>query len=391
MTSEERREARYKRRQARRRANKQKRSDAVGSLNEIFNFHDMFFYGKECCKGVRWKQSTQNFELHLLSGTAKRRQMVVNGTWKPQPCSHFTLHERGKVRPIDAPHIVDRQVQKVECNKILIPLYEPSMIIDNAASQKNKGLHWQFRRLKEQLAWHYRRYGREGAVFLMDLKKFFPNANRQLIYQRHSEVMLNPEVRAFADYIVRTAPATAPGRGMPLGVEPSQQEMVALPSAIDNYIKCQLGIHCAGHYMDDYYVILPDIDELKRIARDIVAMMESYGIRVNRRKCKIVPLSSYKGFRFCKARFTLTETGKIKMNGNRGGMKSARRKLKLFHREYLEGKRTLADIDQFMECQTAYYRNYNDHGRLLRLRRLHYALFNKYRQQEQPKLLKQTA
>ena len=115
MTSEERREARYKRRQARRRANK---SDAVGSLNEIFNFHDMFFYGKECCKGVRWKQSTQNFELHLLSGTAKRRQMVVNGTWKPQPCSHFTLHERGKVRPIDAPHIVDRQVQKVECNKI---------------------------------------------------------------------------------------------------------------------------------------------------------------------------------------------------------------------------------------------------------------------------------
>ena len=338
----------------------------------------MFFYGKECCKGVRWKQSTQNFELHLLSGTAKRRQMVVNGTWKPQPCSHFMLHERGKIRPIDAPHIVDRQVQKVESNKILIPLYEPR-------------LHWQFHRLKEQLAWHYRRYGREDAVFLMDLKKFFPNANRQLIYQRHSKVMLNPEVRAFADYIVRTAPATAPGRGMPLGVEPSQQEMVALPSAIDNYIKCQLGIHCAGHYMDDYYIILPDIEELKKIAREIVRMMESYGIRVNRRKCKIVPLSSPNGFRFCKARFTLTETGKIKLNGNRAGMKSARRKLKLFHREYLEGKRTLADIDQFMECQTAYYRNYNDHGRLLRLRRLHYALFNKYRQQEQRESLKRTA
>lgn len=304
MTSEERREACYQRRQARRQANRQKRSDEVGSLDKIYNFHDMFFFGKECCKGVRWKQSTQNFELHLLSGTAKRRQMVVSGMWKPQPCSHFTLHERGKVRPIDAPHIVDRQVQKVECNKILIPLYEPSMIIDNAASQKNKGLHWQFRRLKEQLAWHYRRYGRDGAVFLMDLKKFFPNANRQLIYQRHSKVMLNPEVRAFADYIVRTAPATAPGRGMPLGVEPSQQEMVALPSAIDNYIKCQLGIHCAGHYMDDYYIILPDIEELKKIAREIVAMMESYGIRVNRRKCKIVPLSSSKGFRFCKARFT---------------------------------------------------------------------------------------
>ena len=73
MTSEERREARYQRRQARRQANRQKRSDEVGSLDKIYNFHDMFFFGKECCKGVRWKQSTQNFELHLLSGTAKRR------------------------------------------------------------------------------------------------------------------------------------------------------------------------------------------------------------------------------------------------------------------------------------------------------------------------------
>lgn len=389
MTSEERREARYKRRQARRQANKQKRSDAVGSLNEIFNFHDMFFYGKECCKGVRWKQITQNFELHLLSGTAKRRQMVVNGIWKPQPCSHFTLHERGKVRPIDAPHIVDRQIQKVECNKILIPLYTPNMIVDNAASQKNKGLHWQFRRIKKHLAWHYRRYGREGAVLLLDLKKFFPNANRQLIYQRHSKVMLNPEVRAFADYIVRTAPATAPGRGMPLGVEPSQQEMVALPSDIDNWIKCQVGVEYECHFMDDFLMTFPTIDEAKRVGHEIVRRFESRGIPVNRRKCKVIPLT--KPFRFCKARFTLTETGKIKMNGNRDGMKRARRKLKLFHREYLEGKRSLADIDQFMECQTAYYRNYNDHGRLLRLRRLHYALFNKYRQQEQQKQLKQTA
>lgn len=315
--------------------------------------------------------------------------MVVNGTWKPQPCSHFTLHERGKVRPIDAPHIVDRQVQKVECNKILIPLYTPSMIVDNAASQKNKGLHWQFRRIKKHLAWHYRRYGREGAVLLLDLKKFFPNANRQLIYQRHSKVMLNPEVRAFADYIVSTAPATAPGRGMPLGVEPSQQEMVALPSDIDNWIKCQARVEYECHYMDDFLMTFPTIDEAKQAGHEIVRRFEARGIRVNRRKCKVVPLT--KPFRFCKARFTLTETGKIKMNGNRAGIKSARRKLKLFHREYLEGKRTLADIDQFMECQTAYYRNYNDHGRLLRLRRLHYALFNKYRQQEQMKQLKQIA
>ena len=66
----------------------------------------------------------------------------------------------------------------------------------------------------------------------------------------------------------------------------------------------------------------------------------------------------------------------------RDGVKRARRKLKLFHREWLEGKRTLQEVAQYMECQTAYYRNYNDHGRLLRLRRLCYAILEvKYRVQ----------
>ena len=39
------------------------------------------------------------------------------------------------------------------------------------------------------------------------------------------------------------------------------------------------------------------------------------------------------------------------------------------------GKRDFKDIEQYMECQAAYYRNFNDHGRLLRLRRLYHAIF----------------
>ena len=114
MTSEERREARYKRRRARRQARLQARNAAIGTLEEAFSYRAMFYYGKKCCNGVRWKQSTQNFELHLFSGTAARRRQVLDGTWKPKKCSHFILKERGKIRPIDAPHITDRQIHKTE-------------------------------------------------------------------------------------------------------------------------------------------------------------------------------------------------------------------------------------------------------------------------------------
>ena len=160
---------------------------------------------------------------------------------------------------------------------------------------------------------------------------------------------------------------------MPLGVEPSQQEMVALPSAVDNWLKCQKGIHCAGHYMDDYYIIMPDAEQLKAVIREMVRRFEAMGIRVNKRKCKIIPLT--KPFRWCKARFTLTETGKIKVNGSRDGVKRASRKLKLFYREFKAGKRPFADVEQYMNCQSAYYKNFNDHGRLLRLQRLYHAIF----------------
>ena len=125
--------------------------------------------------------------------------------------------------------------------------------------------------------------------------------------------------------------------------------------------------------MDDYYIVLPDVEELKKLGREIVKRFEAIGVPVNKRKCKSSPLT--KPFRFCKARFTLTESGAIKINGSRDGMKRARRKLKLFRKEVDAGTRTLAYVEQYKESQSAYYRNFDDHGRLLRLRRLEYALF----------------
>ena len=373
MTSRERHEARYRRRQAKRQAKKQARCDSLGGLEQTFTFRKMFMWGKKCCNGVRWKQSTQNFELHLFSGTARRRREVLEGRWKPKKCTHFTLRERGKISPMDAPHITDRQIHKTLCNEVLIPLYKPSMIHDNGASQRGKGLHWAYHRLEEQLHWHYRRYGRAGGVFLLDLKSYFPNAPHAAIYQRHEEFILDPELRALADTIVSNSPCPTPGRGMPLGIEPSQQEMVSLPSSIDNYIKCQLGIHTAAHYMDDYYIILPDIEKLKTVAREVVRRFEAMGIRVSKRKCKIIPLT--RPFRFCKVRFSLKENGAVKMNGCRDGIKRSRRKLKFFRREVSAGRRTLADAAEYMQSQRAYYKTFDDHGRLLRLEQLAYAIF----------------
>lgn len=380
MTSEERREARYKRRQERRRRNRQTRSDRLGGLEGVFSYHTMFKHGKKCCNGVRWKASTQNFELHLFSGTAKRRREVLTGKWKPGKTVSFPLCERGKFRIIDAPHITDRQIHKVLTKEVLAPLYCPGMIYDNGASQKGKGLHFHYKRLKEHLRWHYRRYGRTGAMFLMDFHHFFPEAPHTLLHERHRELILDPDLRALADLVVAAVPG---GVGMPLGVEPSQQEMVALPSFLDNWMKCQLSIHGMSHYMDDYDAVLESRERAERVKAEAIRRAEAKGLQVNRNKCHVIDLD--KPFRFCKAKFQILPSGRIITHGCRDGMKRARRKMRYFRQQVDTGEKTVEQVAEWLEGPIAYYEQFNDHGRVLKLRRLYYALFIKGRKTEEVK------
>lgn len=365
-----RRKGRYERREAKRNERRIQRSRDVGGLKEVFNYHDLYAAGKECCNGVRWKNSTQRFEMHLFSGTAVRRRMLLDQRWKPGGYVSFTLSERGKTRPIDAPRIQDRQIHKLYTQKVLLPLYLPSMIWNNGASLRGKGFEFSKHELREDLRYHFRRYGREGGIVLIDFTQYFPSASHEVIFERHRKFLLNDGVRKVGDDIVNTVPS---GTGMPLGVEPSQAEMIAFPSALDNYIKCQLSLKCAGHYMDDYYIIVPPDRDAKEIMRLVTAKAEALHLTISKLKSKIVPLT--KPFKYCKAKYTLTETGRVIVNGNRDGVKRARRKIKAFHHKIQNGEMTYEDLWTSVNGMLAYFESYNDHRRILRLRRLFYALF----------------
>ena len=370
MNSTERHERRYQRRKAMREQRKQDRSRAVGGLGRVFSYHEMFRAGKKCCNGVRWKNSTQRFELHLFSQTAKTRKRLFLKTWKPDKYFCFIRRERGKERPISAPTIRDRQVHKVLTRRALLPLYAPDMIYNNGASIPGKGFQFSRNQLCKDLRQHFRIYGRDGFVLLLDFTKFFPSVPHSSVYARHLRILRHPNIRELADKIVASIPG---GYGLPLGVEVSQMEMVSLPSPVDNFIKCQLSMKHAGHYMDDYYVIVPPDRDPFDILAKITEKARSIGLTVSQKKTQIRPLT--KPFKYCKAKYTLTETGRVIVNGNRDSVKRARRKFKYFHGQVESGEMSLEDLRQAVQPTFAYFDKYNDHGRVLRLRRLFYALF----------------
>ena len=68
MTSKERHEVRYRRRRAKRQAKKAGPLRQPGRLEQTFTFRKMFMWGKKCCNGVRWKQSTQNLSCTFFPG-----------------------------------------------------------------------------------------------------------------------------------------------------------------------------------------------------------------------------------------------------------------------------------------------------------------------------------
>lgn len=370
MTSKERHEARYQRRKAKRESKKAGRCQEIGTLDKVFSFNNLYSAGKQCCNGVRWKNSAQRFELHLFSGTAKRRRTLMDNQWRPSAYVHFTISERGKTRMIDAPKIQDRQIHKVYTKKVLLPLYTPSMIWNNGASLPGKGLSFSKQELKNDLRFHYRRYGRAGSIILLDFKQFFPSVSHEVIYGRHRSFILQKNLRSIGDMIVGTIPGDY---GLPLGVEPSQAEMISFTSSLDNFIKCQLSLKCAGHYMDDYYIIVPPDRDAHEIFRLVCDKASSLHLTVNTSKTHIAPLS--KPFRYCKVKYTLTETGRVITNGNRENVKRARKKFKAFRRKINDDSMTADELWTSVNGIFAYFADYNDHGRVLRLRRLFYSLF----------------
>ena len=117
------------------------------------------YYADKCCNGVRYKKSTQNFQLHMFTNIANTCRNIKNGTYVVGKTYKFKINERGKIRNIDAPHITDRLVHKVISNEILLPIYTPHMIYDNGASTKGKGFGFAIKRVKSKLKKWNRKYG----------------------------------------------------------------------------------------------------------------------------------------------------------------------------------------------------------------------------------------
>jgi hypothetical protein len=312
---------------------------------EIYNFErvadpdSLYRAAKESRRGVNWKASVQRYGANMLRNALKTSSELYAEKDIRKGFIPFDIVERGKPRHIQSVHFSERVVQKSICSNALVPLLTRSLIYDNGASIKDKGIDFALRRLKVHLLRHFRKHGRGGYVILIDFKGYFNNIFHEPIRDIYARTFGEDErlmrlamsfVEAFGE------------KGVGLGSETSQINAIAYASYADHYIKEVLRCKGYGRYMDDSYIFCESKSQANEILAALLVKYAEKGIVVNPKKTLIVKLT--RGFTFLKTHFSLTETGRIIQRPCRESTVRQRRKLKKFKKFLNAGQMTPAEI-----------------------------------------------
>lgn len=302
MTSKERKEKRYLRRKKKCEDKIIERSNKYADIDKAFTFSKVLKYADKCCNGVRWKKSTQIFQLHMFTNVACTCYNIKNNNYKVGNAYQFTINERGKERLIDAPHIKDRLIHKVINNEILVNIYSPLLIYDNGASVKDKGFLFTLNRVKKKLLKNYKLY-KGGYVILMDYSKFFENCSHDIISDIHKKYIRNERViKVIEDYLFIC-------KGIALGIEIAQREASIIPSKLDYYLQNKK--LSSIRYMDDTVFFYENYDMACDILNEYIGASNKLNIVINRKKTKIIKLSNW--FMYCKWKFKIFDSDKVIM------------------------------------------------------------------------------
>ncbi|MCL2210768.1 MAG: reverse transcriptase domain-containing protein [Treponema sp.] len=341
MTSNERKSARYQRRKEKR---DKKREDIITPLDDFTILTDpnvLYSAFRSCRKGVSWKESTQRYEMSLFNNISDTIERLENGKEIHHGFVEFDLNERGKKRHIKSIHISERVVQKALCDQILVPILCRTLIYDNGASVKNKGIHFAIKRLITHLAKYYRQnnYSNEGYALTIDFRKYFDSIKHDILMERVRKYIKDERI---IDLIWQFIKPFGDNVSLGLGSQVSQVFAIFHCNELDHAIKEKMRIKYYGRYMDDLYLIHKDKKFLEECLEKIKVICETLGITVNERKTRIFPLSD--GLLFLKGKYFLQANGKIYKKPTKESAKRMRRKLKCFKSLVTEGRMDYQDI-----------------------------------------------
>lgn len=240
-------------------------------FSEICTFAVIYAAYLAARRGKRSRAATAHYEVRLLENIVNLVYILKTKIYRPGVFRVFYVYEPKK-RLVQAPAFVDKVVQHAIVDNLLYDRITRSFILDNYASQKNKGLHFGLDRLKGFFTDYWNKHHTaEGWVLKCDVRHFFASIDHDKLKEKLKKLDLEPVVYDLLCIYIDCSD------GLPLGYQTSQLFALLFLDDFDHFVKEQLHIQYYGRYMDDFFLIHPDKEYLQFCLREIRAYMDSLG------------------------------------------------------------------------------------------------------------------
>ena len=253
--------------------------DTIIDLVKIQNMYD-----KRIRINTKNKYKLEKFENNYVSNMIYIKETLKKRKYIPGKYNLF-LVKSPKLRLIMSQNIIDKVINHVVTENILIKVFDKSLIEENLATRKNKGTHYGIKLLKKYIN---EIKGETFYILKFDISKYFFNIDHQILKEIISKKIKDKEaIKILYDIIDSTdieyvnkeikkiktkeiqkilkgnhhdkigkikelqkLPYYKKGKGVPIGNMSSQFLAILYLNELDHYIKEELRIKYYIRYMD---------------------------------------------------------------------------------------------------------------------------------------------
>ena len=293
-------------------------------MSELLTIEEVFNAYYECRKTKRYSKSALNFEVNLEERLVELFYELKNHTWQPGRYNAFIVTKPVR-REIFAAPFKDRIVHHILINR-LNQTFEKYFIFDSYACRKGKGTHAAIKRVEHFVKSESHNGKRQAWVLKLDIKGFFMNVDRNLLWQKLS-CFIDERYSHSADfekYLAKTIIFNDPSKncvlrspkeewlplprdkslftakencGLPIGNLTSQVFANFFLTELDHFVKHELRIKKYVRYVDDCVFVSSNKSLLKTIIKKVRSFLKNQ-LNLTLHPKKIYLQSVYSGVEF---------------------------------------------------------------------------------------------
>ena len=332
---------------------------------QLVSFENLHCAAYQVLRGKRGQPRAGEFFQDLEGELLRLQDALSSETWQPGPYRTFWISDP-KPRLISAAPLRDRVVHHALVN-VIEPAFERRFIHHSYACRRGKGTH----QALEQFA----RWGRSSRYVLkMDIRKFFPSMDHEILKERIERVVRDPEVLRLCDLVIDGSNEQEPVRdyfpgddlftphlrphGIPIGNLTSQFFGNVYLDSLDHFVKERLRVKRYLRYVDDFCCFDDDKGWLKEVRVAVREHLGALRMKLNEGKSRIRQLREgveFLGF------VHLPGTTRL----NQRAVRRQRRRMKTLRRAYAEGAMGWDEVSASLQSWNAHAA----HGDTWRLRR----------------------